>query len=258
MKLSVKQSLQSSFRVFRENTFEVLMLSVLSVSLLILVQYILGFITMPDQSMQSLSALDFLKNIFYISILSGNISFISQSLVVLFLTNAFLPAFKCHKVILKDYFPDIKKICIFILGLILFLAIPTMCSFLSMYAFGRISPIIPLLLIFAVLVITPIVSVRYFFFYIELLNGYDLITSLKKCAAALKGNFFSLLGLIIVLFLVNTLVFSLLKFFRIIMSMFALFTLPMTVLILTDVYNQMTNNSVKKDSLLESNEETQV
>jgi multisubunit Na+/H+ antiporter MnhG subunit len=95
----------------------------------------------------------------------------------------------------------------------------------------------------AIAMIGAIVLFRYFFFYIELLAGCNLSNSLKSSIVATKGNFFSITFLIITLILINFLVMLSVNLFGIIVSIFILFTLPVSILILADVYSQLTHDS---------------
>jgi multisubunit Na+/H+ antiporter MnhG subunit len=60
---------------------------------------------------------------------------------------------------------------------------------------------------------------------------------------ATKGNFFGIAFVIIAAMLINLLVLFSVNFFGSIISIFILFTLPMTVLIFANVYNQLTKST---------------
>ena len=73
---------------------------------------------------------------------------------------------------------------------------------------------------------------------------------------ATKDNFFRVILIIIAAMLINLLVLLSVNFFGIIISIFILFTLPMTVLIFANVYDQLTKSpsedfSQKKDLHIE-------
>lgn len=244
MNFSIRQSLQSSFQVFCQNIFKVVLLSALSVLFLTLVQVFSAFITVTG--FKSLSVAQFSsvppvsKGSLFLFILFRDALFALQALVLLFLTNAFLPAFKDHKVKLKNYFPGFKKICLFIIGVALLLVVPTAGSLLSTFIpnYETLQ-----LTLSAITVVFSIMLFRYFFFYIELLAGCPLFTSFKSSSMATKGNFFGIAFVIIASLLINLLVLLSVNFFGIIISIFILFTLPMTVLIFANVYNQLTKST---------------
>jgi hypothetical protein len=241
---SLKQSLQSSFQIFVQNSFKVVLLSALSVVFFFLIQGLSAFFTI--MLFQDLSGSDFStvpdisKRFIVLFVLFRDVVFLSQSMILLFLTNAFLPALRGHKVEFKNFYPGVKKTFLFAVGALLFLIIPTICSTLAVFL--PINEGIQSTLS-AIAMVGSILLFRYFFFYIELLAGCPLFNSLKSSAVATKGNFFSIAFLIIVLMLINFLVMLSVNLFGIIVSVFILFTLPVSILILADVYSQLTHNS---------------
>ncbi|MDR2437278.1 MAG: hypothetical protein LBD17_04330 [Endomicrobium sp.] len=128
----------------------------------------------------------------------------------------------------------------------MFLVIPTICSILAVFL--PINDGIQFTLS-AIVMVGPVVLFRYFFFYIELLAGCSLSNSLKSSAVATKGHFFSIAFLIAALILINFLVMLSVNLFGIIIvSIFILFTLPVSILILADVYSQITHDSSRDAS----------
>ncbi|MDR3306224.1 MAG: hypothetical protein LBS61_00875 [Endomicrobium sp.] len=244
MNFSIRQSLQSSFHVFCQNIFKVVLLSAVSFLFLTLIQVASSFITVTGFKAFSVAQFSSVppvsKGVLFLFILFRDALFALQALVLLFLTNAFLPAFKGRKVELKNYFPGFKKSCLFVIGVALLLVIPTIFSVWATF--------IPEALQLTLSSITAVLSImlfRYFFFYIELLAGCSLFTSLKSSAMATKGNFFGVAGVIVATILINLFVLFSVNFFGIIMSVFILFTLPMTAFIFANVYSQLTQSSVE-------------
>jgi hypothetical protein len=218
-------------------------LSTLSVLFLALLQVVAAFFTV--NYFKSFSAAQFTsvplvsKSMIFSFILFRDVLFLLQSLVLLFLTNAFLPAFEGCKVELKNYLPSIKKICRFVMGATLLLIIPTLVSSISLFVHGQESFQI---IISASIFVVTIVLFRYFFFYLDLLDGSSVFESLKNSAKATHGNFFSVVFLIVAALLINLVILFSSAFFGIVMVVFILFTLPMTILIFADVYNQLTQD----------------
>ncbi|MDR3195503.1 MAG: hypothetical protein LBT58_01745 [Endomicrobium sp.] len=244
MNFSIRQSLQSSFYIFCQNIFKIVLLSALSFLFLILIQVAAAFITVTGFKAFSVAQFSSVppvsKGVLFLFILFRDALFALQSLVLLFLTNAFLPAFKGRKVELKNYFPGFKKSCLFVIGVALLLVIPTIFS-----VWATFIPEALKLTLSAITAVFSIMLFRYFFFYIELLAGCSLFTSLKSSAKATKGNFFGVAAVIVAAILINLFVLFSVNFFGIIMSVFILFTLPMTALIFASVYRQLTQSSVE-------------
>jgi hypothetical protein len=241
---SLRQSLQSSFQIFVQNSFKVVFLSALSVLFFFLIQGLSAFFTI--MIFQDLSGADFstLSNIskefLILFVLFRDVVFVLQSMILLFLTNALLPALRGHKVEFKNFYPGVKKTLLFTVGTALFLVIPTICSVSAIFL--PINEGVQFTLS-AIAIVGPIALFKYFFFYIELLAGCSLPNSFKSSVVATKGNFFSISFLIIVLMLINFLVMLSVNLFGIIVSVFILFTFPVSILILADVYSQLTHNS---------------
>jgi hypothetical protein len=241
---SIKKSLQSSFQIFCQNIFNIVLLSALSVLFLALLQVVSAFFIVnyfKSFSAAQLTSVSFLsKSMIFSFILFRDVFFLLQSLVLLFLTNAFLPAFDGCKVELKNYFPSIKKIYRFVMGAALLLIVPTLFSSISLFVHGQESFQI---IISASIFVVIIVLFRYFFFYLDILNGSSVFESLKNSTKATHGNFFSIAFLIVTALLINLAILFSSAFFGIVMAVFILFTLPMTILIFADVYNQLTQDS---------------
>jgi hypothetical protein len=247
---SVERSLQSSFQIFVQNSFKVILLSALFVIFFFLIQGLAAFFTImisQDFSGAGFSVVPSIsKKILVFFVLFRNVVFLLQAMILLFLTNAFLPALRGHKVEFKNFFPGFKKIFLFAIGVSFFLAIPTICSILAVF--------LPMnegiqFTLSAIAIVGSVALFRYFFFYIELLSGCSLSNSFKSSAVVTKGNFFSILFLIVMLILINFLVMLSVNLFGIIIvSVFILFTLPISILILADVYSQLTHDSSGDDS----------
>ncbi len=120
------------------------------------------------------------------------------------------------------------------------LIVPTVFSSISLFVHGQESFQI---IISASIFVVTIALFRYFFFYLDLLNGSSVFESLKNSAKATNGNFFSVAFLIVTALLINLIILFSAAFFGIVMVVFILFTLPMTILIFADVYNQLTQDS---------------
>jgi hypothetical protein len=209
-----------------------------------LIQVLSAFITVTgfkDFSVAQFSSVPSVsKGSLFLFILFRDALFALQALVLLFLTNAFLPAFKGHKVKLKNYFPEFKKIYLFIIGVALLLVVPTVGSLLSTFVpnYEALQ-----LTLSAITMVFSIMLFRYFFFYIELLAGCPLFTSFKSSSVATKGNFFGIALVIIAAMLTNLFILFSVNFFGTIISIFILFTLPMTALVFANVYSQLTKST---------------
>jgi hypothetical protein len=236
--------------VFCQNIFKVVLLSALAVLFIVFIQSIaafflsnyfnpffgvIGFYSLPVVS----------KAILLFFVLFKDAMFLAQALVLLFLTNAFLPAFDGCKVEIKKCYPGIKKIWKFVTGAAALLVAPTSLSAIAIFFPEQDS--LQMVLAAATIVLT-IALLRYFFFYIEIIEGASIIKAFKNSAKTTKGNFFPIAFLIVVALLVNVAVFLSAAFLERLAIVFILFILPMTVLILAHIYSQLVQDSSVNNS----------
>jgi hypothetical protein len=236
--------------VFCQNIFKVVLLSALAVLFLVFTQSISAFfLSNYFNSFLGVIGFDSLpvvsKAILLFFILFKDAIFLAQALVLLFLTNAFLPAFDGCKVEIKKWYPGIKKIGKFVTGMAALLVTPTILSAIAIFFPGQDSL---QMVLAAVTIVLTISLFRYFFFYIEIIEGASIIKSFKNSAKATKGNFSPIAFLIVVALLVNIAIFLSAAFVERLTIVFILFTLPMTVLILAHIYSQLIQDSSVNNS----------
>jgi hypothetical protein len=242
---SIKQSLLPSFEVFCQNIFRVVLLSALAVLFAVFIQGISAFfLSNYFNSFFGMIGFDSLpvgsKAALFFFILFRDTTFLAQTLILLFLTNAFLPTFDGCKVEIEKCYPGIKKIWKFVAGMMTLLVAPTVLSAIAIFFPEQDSL---QMVLAAVTIVLTIVLLRYFFFYIEITEGASIIKSFKNSAKATKGNFFPIAFLVVVALLVNLAVFLSAAFLERLTIVFILFTLPMTILILAHVYGQLKRGS---------------
>jgi hypothetical protein len=231
--------------MFCQNIFQVILLSALAVLGIVFIQIISAFfLSNYFSSFFGVIGFDLLpvvsKAFLLFFVLFKDAIFLAQALVLLFLTNAFLPAFDGYKVRIKKCYPGIKKIWKFVTGGAALLVAPTVLSSIAIF-FPEQNSL--QMVLAAVTIVLTIALLRYFFFYIEIIHGASIIKSFKNSAKATKGNFFPIAFLIVVALLVNLSIFLSAAFLERLIIVFILFTLPMTVLILAHIYSQLIQDS---------------
>lgn len=122
---------------------------------------------------------------------------IIEGIVLLSITNVFLPFFSKQKTELKNYFPNYKKIIKFFIGEILLLTPAFISIVFGMLGWSFLhytskivvaAGIIIFILSILIAVKAIIIIVEYLFFYINLLNGDSILSSFKNSAKLTFGT----------------------------------------------------------------------
>jgi hypothetical protein len=237
MSFSIKKAFKFSFQIFKENWTKILSISLFSMVLMIIMQYLIAkYLVIQFDNILSLLTLpkNMLGFVFF-----KNISLLVPTILLLCVTTTILPVFSGLKVQFKDYFLSAEKLINFICGMFLLLLVPSIVALISFGLFSKTNDGSVIFNIFQSLYIVMSFGIivylcRYLLFYIDILNGQSVIKSLKNSAKILKGNLYKFIVLIVLLYFINVI--------GVLTVIGAIFVLPLDALVLAHVYMQLAKN----------------